>query len=173
MGISLPMVWLHLPFIRGRIFRGSGSFKIIETSRFLKDFRPSVVFGRLLLLLLVLCMEARSYASFWVCFSLSNRQCSHFFLGAIDPSPIFGLMHRIGQAETQKIYRNTYPRLDADLSKLHDNPGLMTLLVDNLVDLEFISKEVELTLDVEKEDVESTRQLIDSESGSRDQTRAS
>ena len=79
-------------------------------------------------------------------------------------------MHGIGQAETQKIYRKTYPHLDDDLSKLHDNPGLMTLLVDNLVDLEFISKEVEPTLNVEKEDVESTRQLIGSESVSTDQT---
>ena len=96
-----------------------------------------------------------------------------FFPKGNKPLSIFGVMHGIGQAETQKVYRKTYPRLDADLSKLHDNPGLMTLLVDNLVDLEFISKEVKPSLDVEKEDVESTRQLISSESGSIDQTRDS
>ena len=86
------------------------------------------------------------------------------------PLSIFGVMHCIGQAETQKIYRKTYPHLDDDLLKLHDNPGLMTLLVDNLVDLEFISKEAEPTLNVEMVDVESTRQLIGSESVSTDQT---
>ena len=93
-----------------------------------------------------------------------------FFRKGNKPLSIFGVMHCIGQAETQKIYRKTYPRLDADLLKLHDNPGLMTLLVDNLVDLEFISKEVEPTLNVEMVDVESTRQLIGSESVSTDQT---
>ena len=64
-------------------------------------------------------------------------------------------MHRIEKAETQNIYRKTYPYLDADLRKLRDNPGLMTLLVDNLIDLEFISKEVKPTLDVKNKDVES------------------
>ena len=86
-----------------------------------------------------------------------------FFPQGRRPLSIFGVMHGIGRAETQNIYRKTYPCLDADLRKLRDNPGPMTLPVDNLVDLEFISKEVKPTLDVEKEDIESKRHLIGSE----------
>lgn len=71
-------------------------------------------------------------------------------------------MHSLVEEDTQKKYRRIYPRLDADLRTLRENPGLLTLLVDNLVDLDLIFKDVKPSLDVVKEDVETTIQLIGS-----------
>lgn len=61
------------------------------------------------------------------------------------------------EKETLQKYRTTYPFLDIDIDTLRARPGLMTLLVNHLIDLDLLTKAAIQTPDagMSKEDIES------------------
>ncbi len=56
------------------------------------------------------------------------------------PISIVGLAHNAVEQETLQRYRDAYPFLDSDIEKLRARAGLLTLLVNHLIDLELFTK---------------------------------
>jgi hypothetical protein len=61
-------------------------------------------------------------------------------LAGVKPISIVGLAHKAVEQETLQKYRDTYPFLDSDIEKLRARAGLLTLLVNHLIDLELFTK---------------------------------
>jgi hypothetical protein len=123
------------------ITQTSEPFRIIEKRLFSMDFQILVVSGRLLPLFLVHCLGVRFCAWHSVRFiKYIKTILTISLLAGVKPISIVGLAHKAVEQETLQKYWDTYPFLDSDIENLRARAGLLTLLVNHLIDLELFTK---------------------------------
>lgn len=73
----------------------------------------------------------------------------------IKPFSLFGLAHSFGESEIREATLAQYPGLLKDIRNLHPDRGLLTLIYDHLIDLDFLTKDINSTSTLsEAEDTE-------------------